>query len=203
VGRFVLRLLALVIVSLSLPIIVLATVDALRHGGHDSGYTCTNCGPNTQPVAVFEGRVESRHDDIVRFRVDRPGQGDWTTGAGVEANGVDFVPWREYRVSVYVRGDTAYLSRFVEPHTLGLTRPAGVASFQAMPRYDALALAAVPLFLIAAVYLFLSSRQQGRRERNGVLVRGLRRMRPPRSRAERRAASAGRPPATRTGPAAS
>jgi hypothetical protein len=203
VGRFFLRLLALLALSLTLPIIMLATIDALRRGGHDTGYICTNCGPATQPVAVFEGRVESRHDDVVHFRVDRPGQGDWTSGAGVEANGLDFVPWREYRVSVYVRDGTAYVSRFVEPKTLGLTRPAGVTSFQALPRYDALALAAMPLFLIAAVYLWMSSRNQGRRERDGVLVRGLRKVRPPRTRSERRAAVAGRPATTRTGPAAS
>jgi hypothetical protein len=172
-GRVLLRVLALLVLSFSLPIVVLAAVDAVREPDVDGSVVCVNCGPTTAPIAIFTGRVQARAGSNVTFHIDSLERGTWDTGAPIQAVGAEFAPWRRYRVEVYARDNTAYVSAFAPARTLSLAVPVGLRSFNGLPMYDWLAVALAPLLVLSIVVLVAGARSQSRRERSGIYAKGV------------------------------
>jgi hypothetical protein len=105
---------------------------ALGAKGDTPDCNCGDTGPRAAD-AVVQARVSSRDGDDYLLDVERVERGRVRDPALVRTYGLQLRPWRRYRVWLFRTRGNLNVSHSVAPQSLGLTFPAGLRAFAAVP----------------------------------------------------------------------
>ena len=126
---------------------------------------CGDSGPRAAD-AIVEARVASRDGDDYLLDVERVERGQVRDRLVARSYGVQLRPWRRYRVWLFRARGGLNLSSEVAPQSLGLTVPAGLRAFAAVPDAARVGFVALPV-LVVSVGILLGERGGWRRELRG------------------------------------
>lgn len=122
---------------------------ALGAGGDTPDCSCGDTGPRAAD-AIVEARVASRDGDDYLLDVERVERGQVRDRVVARSYGVQLRPWRRYRIWLFrARGDLN-ISSDVAPESLGLTVPAGLRAFAAVPDAARVGFVALPVLVVSA-----------------------------------------------------
>ena len=113
---------------------------------------CGDTGPR-RADAVVRARIASRDGDDYLLDVDAVERGRVRERVVVRSYGVQFRPWRRYRVWLFRADGRLNVSSEVAPDSLGLTTPAGLRAFAAVPDAARVGFVAVPVLLVSVATL--------------------------------------------------
>ncbi len=157
----------LALASGALVVVGLLTVLLMGLGAQSDTPDC-DCG-DTGPRradAVVQARVASRDGDDYLLDVDEVEKGQVRDRVVVRSYGVQFRPWRNYRVWLFRDGGRLNASSEVPPDSLGLTVPAGLRAFAAVPSAARVGFVAFPV-LVVSVAILVGERGGWRRDLRG------------------------------------
>ena len=126
---------------------------------------CGDTGPRAAD-AIVEARVASRDGDDYLLDVERVERGQVQDRVVARSYGVQLRPWRRYRIWLFQARGGLHLSSEVAPESLGLTVPAGLRAFAAVPDAARVGFVALPV-LVVSVGILLGERGGWRRELRG------------------------------------
>jgi len=138
---------------------------ALGAKGDSPDCRCGDTGPR-RADAVVQARVASRDGDDYLVDVERVERGRVRDRVVVRSYGVQLRPWRRYRMWLFRARGGLNLSSEVAPESLGLTVPAGLRAFAAVPDAARVGFVAVPVLVVSTAIL-VGERGGWRRELRG------------------------------------
>jgi hypothetical protein len=122
---------------------------ALGAEGDTPDCRCGDTGPRAAD-AVVEARVSSRDGDDYLLDVGEVERGRVSDPLIVRSYGVQLRPWRRYRLWLFRTRSDLNVSSEVAPESLGLTVPAGLRAFAAVPDAARVGFVAVPVLVVSA-----------------------------------------------------
>ena len=157
--------LALVSGALVVTGVLAVLLMAMGAKGDTPDCRCGDSGPRAAD-AIVEARVASRDGDDYLLDVERVERGQVRDRLVARSYGVQLRPWRRYRVWLFRARGGLNLSSEVAPQSLGLTVPAGLRAFAAVPDAARVGFVALPV-LVVSVGILLGERGGWRRELRG------------------------------------
>jgi hypothetical protein len=121
---------------------------ALGAKGDNPDCNCGDTGPRAAD-AIVQARVSSRDGDHYLLDVEHVERGLVPERAVVRSYGVQLRPWRRYRLWLFRTRAGLNLSSSVAPESIGLTVPAGLRAFAAVPDAARLGFVALPVLIVA------------------------------------------------------
>jgi hypothetical protein len=157
----------LALVSGAMVVVGLLTVLLMALGAQSDtpDCACGDTGPR-RADAVVRARVASRDGDDYLLDVEAVERGRVREQAVVRSFGVQFRPWRRYRVWLFRDEGRLNVSSEVAPESLGYTVPDGLRAFAAVPDAARVGFVAVPV-LVISVGILIGERGGWRRDLRG------------------------------------
>ena len=158
----------LALLSGALVVIGVLTVLLMALGAEGDTPEC-GCGADEGPRradVVVQARVASRNGDDYLLDVSRVEKGRSRDPVVARSYGVQLRPWRRYRLWLFRARGELNLSSDVGPESLGLTVPAGLRAFAAVPDAARVGFVALPV-LVVSVGILLRERGGWRRDLRG------------------------------------
>ena len=157
----------LALASGALVVVGVLAVLLMALGAQSDSPSC-NCGDSgaRQADAVVAARVASRDGDNYLLDVEEVEKGRVRDRVVVRSYGVQFRPWRRYRVWLFRQRGGLNVSSEVAPESLGLTVPAGLRAFAAVPDAARVGFVALPV-LVVSVVILVGERGGWRRDLRG------------------------------------
>jgi hypothetical protein len=121
---------------------------ALGAKGDDPDCTCGDTGPRAAD-AIVQARVASRDGDDYLLDVEQVERGLVQDRTVVRSYGVQLRPWRRYRLWLFRARGGLNLSSEVAPESIGLTVPAGLRAFAAVPDAARVGFVALPVLIVS------------------------------------------------------
>ena len=158
----------LALLSGALVVIGVLAVLLMALGAEGDTPEC-GCGADAGPDGadvVVQARVASRDGDDYLLDVSRVERGRIRDRVVAHSYGVQLRPWRRYRLWLFRARGGLNLSSDVGPESLGLTVPAGLRAFAAVPDAARVGFVAVPV-LVVSVGILVGERGGWRRDLRG------------------------------------
>ena len=121
---------------------------ALGAKGDTPDCGCGDTGPQAADVVV-QARVASREGDRYLLDLSQVEKGEIQARPVVRSYGVQLRPWRRYRIWLFRHRGGLRLSSEVAPESLGLTFPAGLRAFAAVPDAARVGFVALPVLIVS------------------------------------------------------
>jgi hypothetical protein len=121
---------------------------ALGAEGDTPDCLCGDTGPRAAD-AIVQARVSSREGDDYLLDVERVERGQVADDPVVRTYGVQLRPWRRYRMWLFRARGRLNVSSEVAPQSLGLTFPAGLRAFAAVPDAARVGFVALPVLIVS------------------------------------------------------
>jgi hypothetical protein len=141
----------LALLSGALVVVGLLAVLLMALGAKGDSPEC-GCGADAGPEradAVVQARVASRNGDDYLLDVSEIEEGRVRDRVVVTSYGVQLRPWRRYRVWLFRARGGLNVSSQTAPESLGLTVPAGLRAFAAVPDAARVGFVALPVLLVS------------------------------------------------------
>jgi hypothetical protein len=122
---------------------------ALGAEGDSPDCRCGDTGPRAAD-AIVQARVASRDGDDYLLDVGRVERGQAPDRIVARSYGIQLRPWRRYRMWLFRSGGRINISGDVAPESIGLTVPAGLRAFAAVPDAARVGFVALPVLIVSA-----------------------------------------------------